>query len=186
MGDLSLIFCLVAVVALAAFLAVALTFFSAPPPAPVIAAQWRQVIVQGNRSFWREFQQEVLAEVQRAPRLGQAPANGAPDPTSGVPPLYLYHGTRRAHLASIFARGIEGRTGGWAFTAPDYQTAEQYGRTRGGADYVILRVLAQQAYQNGVRFERRGAYWVTSFIHPQFLDFHWTLADYAARRGAQM
>jgi RNA:NAD 2'-phosphotransferase (TPT1/KptA family) len=86
-------------------------------------------------------------------------------------------------MASIFARGIEGRSGGWAFAAPDYATAQSYGR-RWGGDYVVFRVLAQQAYQAGTRFETRGGYYVARHIHPAFVDFHWALGDLAHRDGA--
>jgi len=107
---------------------------------------------------------------------------GQPSPTSVIPPLYLYHGTRRENMASVFARGLEGRSGGWVFMARDYETARSYG-SRWGGSYVVFRVLAQQAYQNGVRFERRGGYYVAGYVHPVFIDFHWALADLAHRYG---
>lgn len=141
-----------------------------------------QLRIAQTTDYWQRFQQEVLAELALAPPL-PPPAAGAPDPTSVVPPLYLYHGTSRGNLASIYARGLEGRTGGWAFAARDYTTAQGYGVNRGGRPYVIFRIHAQRAYQRGVRFEMRGAFYVADYIHPSFLDFHWLLADVAHREN---
>lgn len=153
-----------------------------PTPLPPGRGAWPPVRTADVAQFWRTFQAEVLAELARAPHLPPAPV-GPPDPLSAVPPLYLYHGTRRTSLASIFVRGIEGRTAGWAFVARDEGTARQYGRSRGGEEYVVFRILAQQAYQNGVRFETRGSYYVAQHIHPQYIDFHWAIADLAQRQN---
>lgn len=145
---------------------------------------WQQAQMAEVSGFWRAFQAEVLAELAQAPRLAPTVAT-APDPASVVPPLYLYHGTRRPNLVAVFARGIEGRNSGWAFMARDYETARQFGQ-RGGGDYVICRVLAQRAYQSGVRFESRGEYFVARHIHPDYVDFHWTLADFGQRHNAPL
>jgi hypothetical protein len=71
--------------------------------------------------------------------------------------------------------GLLGRTGGWAFMAPDIATARGYARGNGGG--IVFRVLAQRAYQNGVFFEDRGAYYVARQIHPGFIDFRWSLTS---------
>lgn len=140
-------------------------------------AQARQIA-----DFWQGFQAEVTQAVRTAAPPPQVPA-GPISPNSAVPPLYLYHGTARRNMGSIFARGIEGRSAGWAYMARDVETARSYGRSRGGGDYVVFRVLAQQAYQQGVHFEQRGGYFVARSIHPVFVDFHWALADLAYRQN---
>ena len=141
--------------------------------------QWLERRAFDVGQFWSRFQAEVVAELQHAPPAPQ----GTPDPGSTVPPLYLYHGTGRANMASVFARGIEGRSGGWAFMARDYATARSYGQSRGAGNYVVFRVLAQTAYQRGVAFEKRGDYYVARSVHPELIDFHWTLADFAERQN---
>lgn len=159
-------------------LSAAFALGTAPSPA-VRAALALQARTAAAARFWAAFQHEVMREMNAAPAL-PAPAAGLPDPTSAIPPIYLYHGTRRSNMASIYARGIQGRSHGWAFAATDYATAQSYGQ-RWGGDYVVFRVLAQRAYQRGVRFERRGSYFVTRQVHPAFIDFHWALADWAHR-----
>jgi len=99
------------------------------------------------------------------------PPAGRPDPGSAIPPRYLYHGTSRANLASFVQRGLEGRKNGWAFMAPDLQTAEGY--AAGGG--LVFRILAQRAYQNGVHFVQQGPYYVAQGVHPGFIDFGWSL-----------
>lgn len=147
------------------------------------AVQLQQEFIRQAGQHWSRFQQEVLAELSRAPNL-PPPPNGRPDPTSVVPPLYLYHGTSRRNMASIYARGIEGRSGGWAFAARDYATAKSYGQGRGGRDgYVIFRIHAQRAYQQGVCFGTSHSYFITRNIHPAFIDFHWALVDMAHPYG---
>lgn len=178
MEDLAVLCSLLGALTAATLFAAGIAAAMAPAPAvrSVMLQRHQRAVTIG---FWQAFQAEVLAELARAPQLA-APRAGAPDPSSEVPPLYLYHGTHRRNLASVFARGIEGRSRGLAFAATDYQTAEGYGR-RWGGEHVVFRVLAQQAYQSGVRFEKRGGYYVTRQIHPAFIDFHWSLADYAQR-----
>ena len=169
--------------------------FSTRPSAAERARLWQQIAAEQMAQSvhaglpaaplpnWAHFQQEALAELALAPQLPPAPAGGI-SPGSAVPPLYLYHGTCRRKLASVFARGIEGRSAGWAFATPDYGTAQTYGRSHAGnAGYVVLRIHAQRAFQNGVHFETRGGYYVAKSFHPAFLDFHWTLADLAHREG---
>ena len=171
--------------------------FSTRPPAAERARMWQQIaaaqaaqnvqpgLTTGPVPNWSHFQREVLAELARAPQLPPAPS-GAISPGSAVPPLYLYHGTDRRNLASVFARGIEGRTDGWAFAASEFGTAQTYGRSgAGNAGYVVFRIHAQRAFQSGVHFERQGDYYVARHIHPAFLDFHWTLADLAHREDGQ-
>lgn len=145
----------------------------------ILAQQARAVHLA---DFWQEFQRDVMRALRETPPQVPAPA-GAIDPDSVVPPLYLYHGTARRNMGSIFARGIEGRSGGWAFMARDIETARGYGRSRGGTDYVVFRVLAQEAYQQGVYFERRGSYYVARSVHPTLIDFHWALADLSYRQS---
>lgn len=173
--------CLLAAGCVSIVLAALIGMAGAPPPA-VQAQLWQQFHTAGAAQFWHAFQAEVLQELSRSPHLPPSPA-GPPDPASEVPPLYLYHGTHRRNLASIYARGIEGRTHGWAFAARDYQTAQSYGRKWGG-EYAVFRILAQQAYQNGIRFESRSSYFTAQHIHPDFIDFHWTLADLANLHNA--
>ncbi len=138
--------------------------------------------VQVAQQSWGLLQQEVLQEVARHPRPARPALPGQPDPTSVVPPLYLYHGTARGNLAGILVRGIEGRTAGWAFSSHDYQVARSYGVSRGRQDYVIFRVCAQAAYHAGVKFDKRGEYFVAREMPPEFLDVQFTLADYAMRQ----
>jgi hypothetical protein len=180
MGEWIVISYALGVAILATLLAAVGALASAPPQA-VRARLWQQAAAASTLDFWRAFQAEVMAEVARAPRLAPPPM-GPPNPNSVIPPLYLYHGTRRENMASIFARGLEGRSGGWVFMARDYETARSYG-SRWGGDYVVFRVFAQKAYQNGVRFEKRGGYYVARYVHPVFIDFHWALADLAHRYG---
>jgi len=139
------------------------------------ARQAQQAAAAIALHYWHALQQEVLAELAAAPQL-PPPPQGRPSPHSEVPPIWLYHGTDRRNLGSVYARGIEGRSHGLAYAASDYQTAASYGR-RWGRDYIVLRINAQQAYMNGVAFTRNGSYWTTPRIHPAFVDWHWTLAD---------
>lgn len=178
MAEWNTLWTLMGALTVATVMAAVIAIATAPPPA-ARAVMWRRQQVATTGRFWQAFQAEVIAELARAPQIAP-PRAGNPDPSSEVPPLYLYHGTHRRNLASVFARGIEGRSGGRAFAAADYRTAEGYGR-RWGGEYVIFRVLAQQAYQNGVVFQKRGGYYITRQVHPAYVDFHWTLADYAQR-----
>ena len=188
---------LTAIVAVMLTAAVALS--TAPPPRER-AWMWQQVVavrvahqqaeVRRNvqlriahaTNYWAQFQREVLAELAQAPALPPAAA-GAPNPDSAIPPLYLYHSTPRRNLASIYARGLEGRNQGVTFMFRNYAAAQTYAERRAGGEYVIFRVHSQRAYQNGVSFERRGDDFVADFIHPEFLDFHWLLADLAHREN---
>ena len=137
--------------------------------------------VQLAQQSWGTLQQEVMREVVRHPRRTPSATPGRPDPTSIVPPLYLFHGTARGNLASIIVCGIEGRSGGWAFASHDYQVAKSYGISRGQQNYVIFRVCAQAAYQAGVKFQKQGGYFVAREMPPEFLDIAFTLADYNMR-----
>ncbi|MEQ8192435.1 MAG: hypothetical protein ABRQ39_31000, partial [Candidatus Eremiobacterota bacterium] len=103
---------------------------------------------------------------------------------SEIPPLYLFYGTHINNMASIYVRGIEDRNSGWAFFARDIKTASSYGERWGAGDYVIFRILSQEAYQKGVRFEKREDYYVCRYLPPVFIDFHWTIADLAYRYDA--
>lgn len=183
----------VLIAGIAAVLLAVLVAMGTRPPDHIHARMWQQAIdarrirqqaalrqqvqlqLAHTTQYWTRFQQEVLAELAQAPPLPPAPA-GPPDPASEVPPLYLYYGTDRRELPALFARGLGNHLHAQEFLARDIAAARERENWDGS---VVVRIHAQRAYQNGVRFDRHEDGFVTPYLHPAFLDFHWALADLA-------
>ncbi len=124
---------------------------------------------------------ELRAGISDAMR--RARPHHAQNPGGPVPPIHLFHGTRRDLLLGIAENGIEPRTRGRAFLTRDVLTARQYGLARSnGEDYAIARISANRAYQAGIVFQDHGAGVMTcTGVPPEYIDFEWTLAELESR-----
>ena len=139
-----------------------------------------RVRIQNATNYWAQFQREVLAELGNAPQLPPIVPE-PPNPTSVIPPLYLYYGAARRELASIYARGLAAHNNGAIAMFRSYGDAQTHAVRHAGREYVVFRIHSQRAYQNGIIFERNADGFTAAFIHPEYLDFHWLLADLAHR-----
>ena len=143
------------------------------------ATEQAEIVRTEARRLWLELTRNIATELLQVPSTPLP--QGQPNADSAVPPQYLYHATPRANLPSLLASGLEGRRGesGMVFMAQDEIIARLLGKE---CDCVVLRVLAQRAYENGVVFEEWGSrYFVTTEVHPAFIDFHWAMENLAER-----
>lgn len=94
----------------------------------------------------------------------------ADDLVNQEPPLELFHGTVAEAVSSILEIGILPMQRQHVHLSPDPATAYEVAR-RHGPDTVLLSVRSREAFQAGVRFQRRGELiWIADAIPPTFVS----------------
>jgi putative RNA 2'-phosphotransferase len=89
----------------------------------------------------------------------------------GAPPDVLYHGTVRAALPSIRAKGLRPMKRQYVHLSTDADTARIVG-ARKGRDVHVLTVRAGRAAAQGVPFyEGNGQVWLADHVPPEWLIF---------------
>jgi putative RNA 2'-phosphotransferase len=86
-----------------------------------------------------------------------------------VPPKILYHGTSRDNLQSILRNGILPMRRQYVHLSISVDEAHSVGLRR-DQNPIILRVLAFEAYNSGVRFFQAGSLFLSEPIPPRFID----------------
>lgn len=86
------------------------------------------------------------------------------------PPQFLYHGTARRFVDSIMKDGLLPMQRQYVHLSEDIETATRVGG-RHDAHPVILKINAQQAYNDGVLFyEANDQVWLSEIIIPQYIE----------------
>ncbi len=86
-----------------------------------------------------------------------------------APPEILYHGTSRRNAQAILRAGILPMRRQYVHLSTTAEEAEGIGLRRDEKP-VVLRVLALEAYKNGVRFFRSGPLFLSERIPPKFIE----------------
>lgn len=86
------------------------------------------------------------------------------------PPARLYHGTIRAALAGIRARGLVRGARHHVHLSPDVETATRVGGRRGAP--VILTIRAAEMHAAGLAFYcSENGVWLTDHVPAEFIEF---------------
>lgn len=94
----------------------------------------------------------------------------ADDLVNQEPPAELFHGTVAEAVSSILEAGILPMKRQHVHLSPDSATAYEVAR-RHGTDTVLLTVRSREAFEAGVRFQRRGELiWIADAIPPAFVS----------------
>lgn len=89
-----------------------------------------------------------------------------------VPPVILYHGTKRDFLPSIMKQGLIRGERHHVHLSPDIETALIVANRRKG-ESVILKVDSKQMFAKGYAFfESENGVWLTEEVHPTFLGIN--------------
>lgn len=87
------------------------------------------------------------------------------------PPALLFHGTSSKSLPEIKCRGLNPMNRQCVHLSNDEATATEVGKRKAKAP-VLLRVLALEAFKNGVPFyEGNENVWLADSVPPQFIQF---------------
>ncbi|MBI4531604.1 MAG: RNA 2'-phosphotransferase [Candidatus Latescibacteria bacterium] len=87
-----------------------------------------------------------------------------------VPPEFLYQAVVSETVEKILQHGLSPQDRQYVHLSLSSQIADELGQ-RIGFDYVILRILAQQAASEGnVRFFEAGPVILTEFVPPEFIE----------------
>lgn len=85
------------------------------------------------------------------------------------PPDILFHGTSPKAVDVIRSEGLKPMGRQYVHLSVDEQTARMVGRRR-TKQPVILRILAAEAHQNGVKFYHGNeAVWLADYVPPEFI-----------------
>ncbi len=85
------------------------------------------------------------------------------------PPNILYHGTTTKVLDKIFRDGIISNQRQYVHLSNDIETAKEVAK-RHSNDYVVLKINANQAYLDGVKFYHGNEQtWLSDYIAPEYL-----------------
>lgn len=89
--------------------------------------------------------------------------------TPAAPPQILYHGTNDRVLETILQNGLKPMSRQYVHFATDPQMAAEVASRRVGK-VVILEILADEAYRNGVAFYLGNEnVWLADFVPPKFI-----------------
>lgn len=87
------------------------------------------------------------------------------------PPVYLYHGTARKSLDSIKQNGLQPMDRQYVHLSETVELAALVGKRRDNKPYII-RVLAKEAWNNGIAFYHGNEdTWLSEVVNPEFLQF---------------
>lgn len=88
-----------------------------------------------------------------------------------IPPAVLYHGTTHKALASIIESGLKPMGRQYVHLSTDTEMAIQVGSRR-DSDPVILKIDAERAYRNNIRFYKGNDRVVLAdYIPPQYISY---------------
>lgn len=86
------------------------------------------------------------------------------------PPLFLYHGTARRFLNSIYINGLLPMGRQYVHLSVDKKTAREVGK-RHDHEPVILKIHAKKAYQEGVLFYKgHEKVWLSEAIDMKYIE----------------
>ncbi|MGB4503918.1 MAG: RNA 2'-phosphotransferase [Syntrophaceticus sp.] len=86
-----------------------------------------------------------------------------------APPRFLYHGTTPRAAQNILETALEPRGRQYVHLSLDIKSAYEVGLRR-TKDPVILKILAQKAYDSGINFYReKEGVWLSDSIPPEFI-----------------
>lgn len=87
------------------------------------------------------------------------------------PPVILYHGTKENVLDSILKEGIKSMKRQKVCLSSDINTAKMVGDRRKNSNTIILKVRAEEAYNDGINFytEPNGIY-MSDDIPPKYIE----------------
>ena len=165
------------------------------PSREEIEAEMQAQEAEAQREMWARFAADVAraeaAQAERnartagmradarAPRERQMPPLVA-EPQGDIPPMHLYHGAARQSFAAILSDGLFPDRTGRVTLANDIRSARQDAQPFG--DFVILRILANDACQRGTVFAAGAAgVYTCERVEPVFVDAEWTIQEYVAR-----
>lgn len=117
---------------------------------------------------WRLAEEQIFRLIREAEATDR-PALRAPggEPRGEVPPLYLFAEMDLATFAAATVHGIDRPDHRWRTPRPD--------RTDDG---IIVRILANAAFLNGIECSRTAQGWVIDALPPDYVDRDWTLANH--------
>lgn len=90
--------------------------------------------------------------------------------TACEPPEFLYHGTARRSLGSIFDKGLLAQQRQYIHLSDDITTAYQVGK-RYDDEPVILKIDAKTAWLSGIQFyQGHDSIWLSDPINPNYIE----------------
>ncbi|WP_218080302.1 RNA 2'-phosphotransferase [Anthocerotibacter panamensis] len=88
-----------------------------------------------------------------------------------LPPITLYHGTAVESAASIKIYGLRPMGRQYVHMSVEVETAREVGRRKSKSS-IVLTILAQNAYNNGLSFYPAGEFvWLADYVLSNYIQF---------------
>lgn len=85
------------------------------------------------------------------------------------PPNFLYHGTSPERAKQIIEKGLKPMRRHYVHLSQSVEGALEVGR-RHSRTPVVIKVMAKEAFRNGIPFYLAGDTYLTPYLPPQFLE----------------
>lgn len=92
-----------------------------------------------------------------------------------IPPKYLYHGTARNSVDSIFKNGINPRYRNHVHLSVDMETATKVGSRHGSALVLIVDALRMHVEGKHKFYLSKNDVWLTDYVPKEFITIHHTI-----------